>query len=116
MSTELTQAVVARLLENNISFIQGYKYPTIFKNYRKASIVILNSDGTKTLMECREQNVSGTTDEKLPFLALSMQAAIGKDGIVDAVLIHAGSGFREEALQWVTENTKVKLEAYHGDI
>jgi hypothetical protein len=23
---------------------------------------------------------------------------------------------QEEALQWVTENTKVNLEAYHGDL
>jgi hypothetical protein len=117
MSNTLTKAVIEKYLAEGAMVLQGYFYKTIFNTKKKASLVVLNSDGSKTLVECREQNVQGTTDEKLPYLALSMQSALNTDNITKAIIVYAGSAFRQEALDWITTSTKVQIQAFsYGDI
>lgn len=117
MSTSLTKAVIEKYLAEGVMVLQGYFYKTIFNTKKKASLVVINTDGSKTLIECREQNVQGTTDEKLPYLALSLQNAINTDNITRAIIVYAGSAFRHEALEWITSNTKVQIEKFsYGDI
>lgn len=71
---------------------------TIYESPRKCDFFIINRelfpDGL--IIECKWQQVSGSVDEKYPFLLLN----IIKTGVPTAILID-GSGYKKTAMNWL---------------
>lgn len=59
--------------------------------------------GNNILLIHKDQQVQGTTDEKLPYIIES----IIKDSSETKILVLTGSGYREAALDWVEYHTNV---------
>ena len=71
---------------------------TIYETTRKCDFFIINRDrfSDDLIIECKWQQVSGSVDEKYPFLLFN----IIKTGIPTIVLMD-GSGYKKAALEWL---------------
>jgi hypothetical protein len=71
---------------------------TIYENPRKCDFFIINRElfPDDLIIECKWQQVSGSVDEKYPFLLFN----IIKTGIPTVVLLD-GSGYKQAAMKWL---------------
>jgi hypothetical protein len=60
--------------------------------------VIAEKDGKRFLVSLKRQQVSGTTEQKVPFEVISLADAVTKDGFTKAYLVLGGEGWTSRAL------------------
>lgn len=80
-----------------------HQYPAgkdIYRKSRKVDFVIYHPEQRPNLLaiQCRSQQRSGTTEQKLPFEVQSIQI-----GEYDTIVVLEGSGFSLGARQWMSE-------------
>ena len=83
---------------------------TIYETNRKVDFLVINHDlfPDGLIIECKWQQVSGSVDEKYPFLLFN----IIKTGVHTVVLID-GNGYRKAALHFLKEEVS-KTSALKG--
>ena len=63
--------------------------------------------GRRVRIECKNQDVSGSVDEKLPYLFLNMRDQTEENEIV---FVMSGDGFRNGAIAWLKAKCKTECE------
>jgi len=81
--------------------IENVPYTTIY-NHRGKTEFLLKSEKYKfeARIECKWQQVSGSVDEKLPYLYLNCIEAMPEDNII--ILID-GEGWKHGGIQWIKD-------------
>lgn len=94
-----------KLYDKNGRFVLAdVPYTTIYgMNGRSEYLIHYISDGLKHRVECKEQNVAGSVDEKLPYLMANCLEAFPEKNII---VIHRGSGFKTGAIPWLKKKAK----------
>lgn len=86
-------------------------FTTIYEHKGNTEFLLLSEKYTlKMRIECKWQQVSGSVDEKLPYLYLNIIEAMPEDTVM--ILID-GAGFKQGALKWLKE--AVKKQKYTTD-
>lgn len=78
---------------------------TIYETLRKCDFFIINRElfPEDLIIECKWQQVTGSVDEKYPFLLFN----IVKTGIPTVILLD-GSGYKKAAMQWLKNQVHEK--------
>jgi predicted nucleic-acid-binding Zn-ribbon protein len=78
---------------------------TIYDSPRKVDFFIINRDlfPEDLIIECKWQQVSGSVDEKYPFLLFN----ILKTGVPTVILLD-GSGYKKAAMKWLKDQVHEK--------
>lgn len=97
-------------VKNHEVLIRNVPYTTIY-GMKGTSEYCLRSKryGINCRIECKEQNVGGSVDEKLPYLLANCLESFPEKNII---IIHRGNGFKKGAIPWLKrkaqENSSIK--------
>ena len=78
-------------------------YPTIYRQ-SKGNAIAFAFNGQRCLALCMWQGVSGTVDEKYPFL---FENATIQDGYSNVFIVLGGGGARAVAEEWIADSANV---------
>ncbi len=82
------------------------KYETIYGHKGTTEFLLLSERFSMNIrIECKWQQVSGSVDEKLPYLYLNCIEAMPEDHII---IIIDGQGWKEGAINWLKEAVSMK--------
>jgi hypothetical protein len=81
---------------------QCYIGKTIYGRRRKVDVVLRHAaTGHRLAVECKFQDSSGTTDEKLPYAVLNQKTLP-----IPGVIVFGGKGWSDGALPWLCANAQ----------
>lgn len=87
------------------------KFETIYKHKGTTEFLLLSEKfGLRIRIECKWQQVSGSVDEKLPYLYLNCIEAMPEDWII---IIIDGTGWKLGAIEWL--KTAIKEKRYTNE-
>ncbi len=94
-----------------VRLIKNAPYTNIYGSRGKSEFVLEGrSTGRSVRIECRSQDVSGSVDEKFPFLFLNMRNCTGDS---DVIFLLSGNGARVQAISWLKRQC-VDRNVYQG--
>ena len=96
--------------KNENYLVKNIPYITIYGTKGRSEFLIYsNKYSLNHRVECKEQNVGGSVDEKLPYLLHNCLETFEEKNII---IIHRGNGFKKGAIDWLKnkaiENKSIK--------
>lgn len=82
--------------------LKNAPYRSIYGHKARMEFLLLFA-GRKILIQSKRLNVSGSADEKLPYVYLN---ALHNLPDYETMIIHSGTGWKKESLDWVREKAR----------
>jgi|APGre2960657373_1045057.scaffolds.fasta_scaffold45342_2 hypothetical protein len=82
--------------------IRHYPYVSIYGSGRSQTEFVIQDDSRMIRVECKWQQVSGSVDEKLPYLYMNAVESFPEKEII---LLIDGGGFKPGAISWINKKT-----------
>jgi len=89
--------------------VKHFPYISIYETKCRTEFVLIH-DGRRIRIECKWQQVSGSVDEKFPYLYLN---AVQKWEEKESILVVDGGGYKPKALEWLKHSAKNKIGFSH---
>ncbi len=84
------------------NLIRNYPYVSIYGSGRSQTEFVIQDDSRMVRVECKWQQVSGSVDEKLPYLFMNAVESFPEKEII---LLIDGGGFKPGAISWINRKT-----------
>jgi len=84
------------------NLIRNYPYLSIYGSGRSQTEFVIQHDSRMVRVECKWQQVSGSVDEKLPYLFMNAVESFPEKEII---LLIDGGGFKPGAISWINKKT-----------
>lgn len=82
--------------------LKNVPYDTIYGHKGRTEFLLVSERFNKKIrIECKWQQISGSVDEKLPYLYLSAIEKMTEDEII---ILYGGNGFKVGAIQWLKDS------------
>lgn len=89
----------------NPALVQHLPYTSIYGSTRSRSeLGLVEPSGKVTRIECKWQNVSGSVDEKFPYV-LENALAVPESRIL---IVVGGNGFKPQAIEWLAHEGPIR--------
>ena len=104
-SGRLLEKVVYTQLKTikNINIIPQYKYVDIFDANARMDFCVEKKFSSRFLIECKNQNVPGSLDQKFPYYIENMRE--NKYGDDTLIFVLNTNGIRQKVLEYLVNNT-----------
>lgn len=89
--------------------VKQFPYISIYDTKCRTEFVLIDN-GRKIRIECKWQQVSGSVDEKFPYLYWN---AVEKWDENEIILVVDGGGYKLKALEWLKKSAKNKVGFAH---
>jgi hypothetical protein len=94
-----TQEINGKLL------VKHFPYTSIYETKCRTEFVLIDN-GRKIRIECKWQQVSGSVDEKFPYLYWN---AVEKWEENESILLVDGGGYKPKALEWLRKSARNRM-------
>jgi len=90
------------------ALVSDVPFQTIYNTSGRSEFVLFYSDQSGIRVECKWQAVSGSVDEKYPYLLECMKRVPEKY----VFIVTGGGGAKRAAIEWLTQSAKVTESKY----